>query len=49
MRCGPKTPHAALRTPAHTHFAEDVGRRIAEVKRKVAEAQNRLATKDIRK
>jgi hypothetical protein len=47
----PRTP-----VPAHTpspgpsaasaHFAEDVGKRIAEAKRKVSEAQNKLATKD---
>jgi hypothetical protein len=31
---------------ASAHFTEDVGRRIAEAKRKVTEAQNKLATKD---
>lgn len=31
---------------ASAHFAEDVGKRIAEAKRKVSEAQNKLAVKD---
>jgi U4/U6 small nuclear ribonucleoprotein PRP3 len=51
-------PSPASRTPvpAHTsspgpsvasaHFAEDVGKRIAEAKRKVTEAQSKLAVKD---
>ena len=47
----PRTP-APTHTPspgpsaASAHFAEDVGKRIAEAKRKVTEAQNKLATKD---
>ena len=50
------SPAAHTPVPTHTpspgpsaasaHFAEDVGKRIAEAKRKVSEAQNKLATKD---
>jgi hypothetical protein len=47
----PHTPaHAHTPSPgpstASAHFAEDVGKRIAEAKRKVADAQNKLAVKD---
>jgi|SRR5580693_3424435 U4/U6 small nuclear ribonucleoprotein PRP3 len=44
----PAATHAPSPGPsaASAHFAEDVGRRIAEAKRKVTEAQNKLATKD---
>ncbi len=47
----PRTP-APTHTPspgpsaASAHFAEDVGKRIAEARRKVADAQNKLSTKD---
>jgi U4/U6 small nuclear ribonucleoprotein PRP3 len=44
----PVPPHTPSPGPsaASAHFAEDVGKRIAEAKRKVSEAQNKLATKD---
>jgi U4/U6 small nuclear ribonucleoprotein PRP3 len=41
-----QTPSPGPSGAASVHFAEDVGRRIAEAKRKVSEAQNKLATKD---
>jgi U4/U6 small nuclear ribonucleoprotein PRP3 len=40
------TPSPGPSAAASAHFTEDVGRRIAEAKRKVTEAQNKLATKD---
>jgi len=53
---GLASPASRTPAPAHTpspgssaasaHFAEDVGRRIAEAKRKVSEAQNKHAMKD---
>jgi hypothetical protein len=42
----PTHPPSPGPSAASAHFAEDVGRRIAEAKRKVSEAQNKLATKD---
>ncbi|KAF8267171.1 pre-mRNA processing factor 3-domain-containing protein [Lactarius quietus] len=42
----PAHPRSPGPTAASAHFAEDVGKRIAEAKRKVTEAQNKLATKD---
>lgn len=44
----PHTPAPASPGPsaASAHFAEDVGKRIAEAKRKVTDAQNKLAMKD---
>ncbi|KAH9983455.1 pre-mRNA processing factor 3-domain-containing protein [Russula vinacea] len=41
----PQTPSPGP-SAASAHFAEDVGRRIAEAKRKVTDAQNKLAMKD---
>src|SRR5258707_14343366 len=42
----PTHPPSPGPSAASAHFAEAVAKRIAEPKRKVAEAQNKLATKD---